>query len=183
VAHKTIDLDGDTDTIAKKGTQAWQRIKKDRNWHDWLVVGEALIALREQAMEMAGIPKGTNHPPTGGNFNSSMGDLLQQYKLDDMDKGDRSRLIKVMENRKEIEAWYNALPLNQRLRLNHPSTVLRKWEALNKFPGAGTGKLTTLQKTEQLLQIKIEEVEELKEEMDKLKAIIKELQEDKEFAR
>jgi hypothetical protein len=81
-----------------------------------------------------------------------MGQLLQAYKLDGIDKGDRSRLMKMMDHRAEIEAWHRALPVSQRLKLNHPSTILRKWTKATEPPKAPTErKPTTLEKTEAAL--------------------------------
>jgi hypothetical protein len=34
-----------------------------------------------------------------------------------------------MEHLDEIETWLATLPTSNRLRLNHPATVLRKWHA------------------------------------------------------
>src|SRR5215471_3005212 len=59
----------------------------------------------------------------------AFGEWLQRYKLDDMDKGDRSRLFQVMDNLGQIEEWRKTLTLTERLKLNHPNAVLRKWKA------------------------------------------------------
>ena len=59
----------------------------------------------------------------------AIGEWLARYKLDDMDKGDRSRLFAVMDNLPMIEEWRQTLTLSERLKLNHPSAVLRKWKA------------------------------------------------------
>jgi hypothetical protein len=81
------------DRVARQGTEAWRRLKKEKNWNDWLKVGEALQVGREWAMNQAG----TNQPQ-GKAYNMAFGEWLQRYKLDDMDKGDRSRLFSVMDN-------------------------------------------------------------------------------------
>src|SRR5262249_28204086 len=47
-------------------------------------------------------------------------------------KAARSNLAQCMERRGEIEAWRMALPLSERLRLNHPSSVLRKFLATRR---------------------------------------------------
>jgi len=48
----------DVERVCRQGTQAWQRLKKDKNWNDWLKVGEALIVGREWAQRIAN----TNRP-------------------------------------------------------------------------------------------------------------------------
>jgi hypothetical protein len=112
------------DRISRQGAAAWRSLKKDKNWNDWLKVGEALVAWREWAMNQAG----TNEPK-GKGYNMAFGEKLQQYKMDDMDKGDRSRLFTVMDNLPMIEEWRRTLTLTERLKLNHPNAVLRKWKA------------------------------------------------------
>jgi hypothetical protein len=44
-----------------------------------------------------------------------------------IDKGTRSRLADLMDNRSEVEAWRSSLSLGERLHLNHPNGVWRKW--------------------------------------------------------
>ena len=112
------------DRACRQGTQAWQRLKKEKSWMDWLKVGEALQVGREWAMNQAG-----NNRPEGKGYNTAFGEWLAKYKLDHMDKGDRSRLFSVMDNLPSIEGWRQTLTLTERLKLNHPNAVLRKWKA------------------------------------------------------
>lgn len=51
-----------------------------------------------------------------------------------MDKGDRNRLFTVMEALPQIEEWRMRLTLTERLSLNHPSAVLRKFKAAFEVP-------------------------------------------------
>ena len=136
------------DAAGKAATVLWQELKKGRTWPKWLELGDKLVILRQAAMYEAGIPVGNNAQPGGSAYNAAMGRLLARYKLDDIDKSDRARLITVMENRAAIEAWYATLPLNRRLNLNHPSAVLRRYEAENRVPKPkDPTKLSPLQKT------------------------------------
>jgi hypothetical protein len=112
------------DRVARQGTEAWKRLKKQKSWNDWLAVGAALLVGREWAMHEAG----TNQPK-GKGYNMEFSDWLVMYKLDDMDKGDRKRLFDVMDNLGRIEQWRGTLPLIQRLELNHPNSVWRRWKA------------------------------------------------------
>jgi hypothetical protein len=98
--------------------------KADATWADWMAIADAHMIGREDAMHAAG----TNQP-IGSRYNAEFGEWLRKTGFDDMDKGDRRRLFEVMEHRGEIEAWRATLPSNIRLRINHPSTVLRKWRA------------------------------------------------------
>jgi hypothetical protein len=115
------------DRVARQGMQAWARLKKGKSWTDWLQVGEALQVGREWAMHQAGVNK-----PEGKGYNTAFSEWLTKYKLDDMDKGDRSRLFSVMDNLPAIDEWRQTLTLTQKLALNHPQAVLRKWKAFMK---------------------------------------------------
>jgi hypothetical protein len=55
-----------------------------------------------------------------------------------MDKGDRSRLFEVMDNLGLIEQWRGTLTLGEKLKLNHPNSVLRRWKkAIEPEPKPG----------------------------------------------
>ena len=118
----TRDTD-EQDRIVRQGTAAWKRLKKDKSWTDWLAVGEALQVGRELAMYQAG----TNEP-SGKGYSQAFSRWLVANKLDDMDKSDRAKLFKVMDNLAAIEQWRAKLTLSERLKLNHPVTVLRNYQ-------------------------------------------------------
>jgi hypothetical protein len=75
------------DRVSRQGTEAWRRLKRDKNWNDWIKVGEALQVGRERAMNQA-----MTNRPEGKAYNMAFGEWLRQYKLDDMDKGERFRM-------------------------------------------------------------------------------------------
>jgi hypothetical protein len=114
----------DRDRVSRQGTEAWKRLKREKNWNDWLKVGEALQVGREWAMHQA-----MTNKPEGKAYNTALGEYLVKWKLDDMDKGDRSRLFTVLENLPMIEEWRSTLTITERPKLNHPNAVLRKWKA------------------------------------------------------
>ena len=122
------------DTYIKRGQEAWRRHKSDATWTDWLAIGEALAIGRQDAMGAA-----ATNQPIGAAYNIAFGKWIARYGFDEIDKGDRHRLLEVMEHRAEIEAWRSTLTSTERLRVNHPSTVLRKWKAATQ-PKAKTGK-------------------------------------------
>jgi hypothetical protein len=157
-----LHIESERDRVSRQGTEAWKRLKKEKSWGDWLKVGEALQIGREWAMHQAGVNR-----PEGKGYNTAMGEWLQRYKLDDMDSGDRSRLFQVMDNLPMIEQWRGILTLTERLRLNHPNAVLRKWKAHIEPEDKAEPKPTLR-----------DSVANLAEENERLKARIVELEEE-----
>jgi hypothetical protein len=112
----------------ERGQQAWGRLKSGAAWEDWLLVGQALEIGRTECRARLGIRPGDNRN-LGRGFNESYSKWLEANKFADIDKGVRSRLQECMENRAKIEAWRAALTDTDRLKLNHPQTVLTRWRA------------------------------------------------------
>jgi hypothetical protein len=115
----------DRETHIRRGQEAWQRHiqKGDATWNDWMAIGDALLIGRQDAMAAA-----ETNQPIGSRYNSKFGSWLARHRFDTIDKNDRSHLIEVIDNRPAIEAWRATLTLTVRLRLSHPSSVLRKWK-------------------------------------------------------
>jgi hypothetical protein len=67
--------------------------------------------------------------PRGRAYNEAFSKWLAENGFADVDKGTRSRLAEIMVNRPAIEAWRATLASNGRQRINHPSSVWRKWQA------------------------------------------------------
>ena len=105
------------------GQEAWSRLTSCQVWDDWLLVGEALAAGRIEAMHTAHTNK-----PVGRRFNQEFGDWLRANKFDKVHKTTRSQLLKCLEHKVEIERWRAILTVNERLSLNHPVAVLRRWQ-------------------------------------------------------
>lgn len=120
--------EGEREKVLRLGRQSLDMLNKDQNFTWWLDVGEALIMLRAEAMA-----KACTNRPEGGAYNRIFGAALHDEKLE-FDKGDRSRLFEVMDNRLAIEEWRGRLSPHERRKLNHPSTVLRKWKAATRVP-------------------------------------------------
>jgi hypothetical protein len=115
---------GDEETIVRRGRDAWGRISNDSTCADWLAVGEALEVGRVESMRAA-----FTNMPTGSAYKRAMGDWLATNGFDKIDKVSRSHLSSCMDNRGAIEQWRATLTMSQRLKLNHPRSVLRKWKA------------------------------------------------------
>ena len=128
------------DRVSRLGSEAWKRLKKCKDYNDWVKVGEAILVGREWAMNQSQTNK-----PEGKAYNMAFGEWLQRYKLDDMDKGDRSRLFHMMDALPQIENWRRTITLAERLKLNHPNAILRKFKA-------------AFARTKEPLQLTLEEV-------------------------
>jgi hypothetical protein len=112
------------DDTVRKGQDAWQRLKSNPTWQDWRAVGKAHVIGRAAAMRDGHVNK-----PKGRSYNAAFSAWQKKFGFQDLDSGDRTRLFQVMDHLKEIDAWLQKLPESERLRLNHPSSVLRKWKA------------------------------------------------------
>jgi hypothetical protein len=113
----------------RQGQEAWQRLRSYSTWHDWKQVGAALVIGRAEAMRDGHVNK-----PRGRSYNAAINAFLKKFGFDDLDSGDRCRLLDVMDRLIEIETWLGELKPNERLRLNHPTSVWRRWKASTVVP-------------------------------------------------
>jgi hypothetical protein len=109
--------------------QAWSRVKKAQSkmWGDWMLIGEGLMEGRRWAME-----KANTNRPEGKGYILAFSEWLARFKVSDLDKSDRAKLLKLMEERPAVEEWRAGLEPEERRDLNHPVTVWRKWTAATK---------------------------------------------------
>jgi hypothetical protein len=110
----------------KCGQEAWKRIEGGATWDDWMCVGEALDLGQRECMRAANTNK-----PEGPEFRDAMSVWLGQHGFDAIDKGVRSRLLDLVHNRSEIEKMRREWKSNDRIKLNHPNSVWRKWKNLH----------------------------------------------------
>ena len=75
--------------------------------------------------------------PEGKGYAIAFNEWLKRFKLDDIDQGDRKRLFDVMDELPAIIEWRKSLPLAKQLSLNHPTAVLRAWQAATREPKEG----------------------------------------------
>ena len=79
------------------------------------------------------IEAGVNQP-IGRRYNEAFGAWQREFGFENLDSGDRARLFEVMGHLAKIETWLATLTTSERLRLNHPTTVLRKWKGSTVVP-------------------------------------------------
>ena len=171
--------------IGKAMMQAWRRIKnaQARMWGDWMTIGEGLLEGRRWAMQMA-----CTNKPEGKGYVTAYAEWLKRFKVDDMDKSDRAKLLQLMEERPGVEEWRASLPNYERRNLNNPTIAWRKWTAATRVKklkprSAGTSATEhgrALAMIEQQ-QARIEELEEelaaAHEEIERLRAAVASAQE------
>ena len=126
----------------RNGQAAWFRLTNCQAWTDWLLVAEALDVGRTAAMQAA-----HSNRPEGRRYNEEFSDWLKVNRFDAIHKTTRSQLIKCLKHRTEIEAWRAQLTTGERLKLNHPVAVLRRWEkTLAKRPDNAAPKISYVAK-------------------------------------
>jgi hypothetical protein len=132
------------DRVCRLGSEAWKRLQTEQDWNSYMALGEAFIVGREEAYELSGIQNINDV-----RYKKAFGDWMVKYGLDRFDRSDRAKLFTVMEHRGSIEVWRSTLPLTQRLKLNHPTTVLRKWQKATQVPTAKQPKESPVAKLKQ----------------------------------
>jgi hypothetical protein len=121
---RPTDLTEAPDHAVRQGQAAWHRLRLNSTWDDWKKVGTAHVVGRAAAMRDGHINK-----PKGRSYNAAFAAWQKKYGFEGLDKGDRARLFDIMDHLAEIEAWLAKLKPADRLRLNHPSSIWRRWKA------------------------------------------------------
>ena len=70
--------------------------------------------------------------PAGRKYNELFGHWIQIHGFHEIDKADRAKLLRIIENLVDVEAWRKTLTESQRTQLNHPSSVWRAWTCPNR---------------------------------------------------
>jgi hypothetical protein len=144
IAGPVNRLDNPTDreqAAVLRGQEAWHRLGRDHTWEDWKQVGAALLIGQSGAMHNAGVNR-----PVGRRYNAAFAAWLKEFDFENLDKADRSRLFAVMDHLEEIETWRATLMPAQRLRLNHPSAVFRKWKSATAISRNQNRRLSPIEK-------------------------------------
>jgi hypothetical protein len=112
----------------REGREAWRRVCT--SWNDWKKVGAAFVIGRTTAMRDA-----HTNVPKGRGYNAALRAWQKKHGFEGLDdSGDQTRLFRCMEHLAEIEGWLTKQSEIERSRLNHPSTIWRRWQASLKPP-------------------------------------------------
>jgi len=144
----------------RHGQEAWCRLRAGSTWTDWVAVGTAHVIGRTTAMRDGHINK-----PKGRSYNAAFSAWQKRFGFEGLDRGDRSRLFDVMDHLKEIDGWLKKLPESERVRLNHPSSVWRKWKAATAEPKEP--RISAFQKLNDSVAALQEENDRMRREIDR----------------
>jgi hypothetical protein len=111
-----------TDEVVRRGQEAMER--KRREFDDWMFIAEALQVGRAQVMAAV-----HTNQPSGKCYEKAMADWLVARGFHLIDKCTRNHLLECLKHRAEIEKWRTTRTEGERFKLNHPTTVLRKWQS------------------------------------------------------
>jgi hypothetical protein len=132
MARVALNFDHDTETVVSRGRAAWKSLRQDETWEKWVAIGRAIEAGKTAIMRIL-----NTNQPKGRAWSETFGAWLTETGFAEIDKGVRSRLQTCLDNLPAIEAWRQMIGLTQRLQLNHPNAVLRRWQAAQSIPGKG----------------------------------------------
>src|SRR6266446_9139427 len=124
MAQTVVKLDEKSQLVVDRGRQAWKSIKSDETWEKWVAIGNAVAIGRAETMRLL-----HTNQPKGGQWGRVFGAWLDEQGFAEIDKGVRSRLQNCLDNLPAIEAMRQNMGLTQRLQLNHPNAIWRRFQA------------------------------------------------------
>jgi hypothetical protein len=173
------ELTDDETRKEELAAEAAHRIKSGQHWTDWMMVGDGLMVGRHKAMYAAGTnaPKGKGYAKAFSRWMST-----RPWALD-LDNPTRNDLFWCVDRRSEIEAWRDTLAQNERARINHPSSMKRRFEATHKIKTDGDDDrpvtATRYQKLEREFEQVATERDQLKKRLDSSDGSLFDLRKDK----
>jgi hypothetical protein len=117
----------------KLGRTAISNLRKDKNFKWWQGYAGAVVAARGEAMRVAG-----TNSPIGKAYNLQHAKIMKRERLDIIDANTRKDAVAMIDNLhhpldsrrlKGVLAWRASLTEGERQRLNHPSSIMRRWKA------------------------------------------------------
>jgi hypothetical protein len=108
--------------LYRRATQRWDHLKQTarETWEQYIVIGEAMVAARGEIMRKLG-----RNDPTGPAYQREFKAWLVEYRLADMDKAARARLIKLIDALPEVNEMLADWSDQDRRKRNHPNTIYR----------------------------------------------------------
>jgi hypothetical protein len=153
-----------------EGALAIRRIRQHEDYSHWVAVGRALLRLQEEAMRLS-----ASNSPQGRGYTAIRAELGSWVPdLDEIDKATKAHAVWLAKNFAAVEKWRETLVFNLRDRLNHPTSIKRRYEltpglAIGPRLGEGAKLLSPAAK-------KDAEIARLQEELDAANAKIRRLE-------
>ena len=137
-----------------RSSAAGRKRCSDAQLRDWLAIAEALQVGRAEIMSAV-----HTNQPTGKRYETAMAQWLFARGFHLIDKCTRNHLFECHKHRVDIAKWLATMPEGERFKLNHPTTVLRRWKAATVVPVITKPK--TLSPMAKLKEINVELQEKL----------------------
>jgi hypothetical protein len=117
------------ETRIAAGREAYQALHNHEHFRQWVAIADALVALREEAMEQAH----TNRPQ-GPPYRRAFTALIEQREtwVAGINDTTRAHCYWLVDNLPAVTAWREVLTFRQRDEWNHPSTIKRNFERMTK---------------------------------------------------
>ena len=124
-ARKDREGEARKEALAAKAND---RVKRGANWADWCLIADGLAVGRVKAMRRA-----KTNQPLGGAYGRAFAQWMAERPwARNINKATRNHLLWVAAHRSEIEAWRETLTQRDRGRMNHPTSLRRRWDASHK---------------------------------------------------
>jgi hypothetical protein len=110
------------------GREAWTELNRHEHFGQWLAVADALVAIREEAMEQAG---NTNRPQ-GPPYRKAFKSIIEQRETwaITINETVRTHCYWLVDNLPAVQRWRETLTFEQRDKWNHPTVVKRNYDRL-----------------------------------------------------
>lgn len=117
--------------VITEARRALARIHNDSHWQDWIAIGRALVAGRDEAMRKAG-----TNAPQGPPYRRAYAAWLDAAGLDlsGINPPAKAALYELVDNLPAVERWRATLTATERHESTHPRAVLRRWRAATTPP-------------------------------------------------
>jgi hypothetical protein len=109
------------------GREAWAALQKHEHFGQWLAVADALVAIREDAMDQA-----RTNRPQGPPYRRAFKAIIEEKETwaIAIDDSVRAHCYWLVDNLPAVQRWRETLTFKQRDEWNHPSTVKRQYERM-----------------------------------------------------
>jgi hypothetical protein len=158
-----VTISAATEKLTVQGKAAWESLKRVESWDQWRTIGFAIEAGRKDIMKSLGI---NDSHSDSKKLKDEIGIWLKATGFNEIDKTSRSRLRSCIEHLPQIEQWRQTLDANERVALNHPNSIWRKYKTALKDANAGKA---------HRVDAKDEVIPELQDEVDRLTKTITEM--------